>query len=327
MNQENSEREGIGAVRRASARRTQLHGLYVVDKPKGITSFDVVQRIRGSTGIRQIGHIGTLDPLATGVLPVCVGEATKLVPYLFSGKRRYAGECVLGLETDTEDITGTIVSKSDAANIPTHRIEEILQGLTGVQVQLAPLFSAVKYRGKPSYYWARKGIAVPRKERRIQVEAFDLSRREGDRICFDLLCSSGTYVRSLVGEVGRLLGCGACVTGLRRLQCGCFLVEDAVSLEHLATCLYEDGEGGGFFWPLIKLLPGFESVLVDEEMMQRLGKGMAIPYPEGVLCTLKGAERGAKIKVIYNNTVVALAEPDSVKGETVLRPIRILHTT
>jgi tRNA pseudouridine55 synthase len=258
------------------------------------------------------------------VLPICTGEATKLVPY-FSEKRRYDGEFLLGTETDTQDITGNIICRKDATHIPTSRIEEIFKALTGVQHQLTPQFSATKYKGKPSYYWARKGMVVPRKERCVHIETLHLVGRERQRVFFDLLCSSGTYVRSIVSDVGRLLGCGACLTGLRRLQCGSFPLEYALPLDRLESAIEDESEAP-WFWPMIKLLPDFESIRVDETMVRKLRTGIAIPYNQLSFQNQIRIESGRKFKVIYNNTIVALGEFRTLREQMMLQPIRILHT-
>ena len=325
MGQQNNRHGAQGIDRRKGCARRNHHGLFIVDKPRGISSFDVVKRLRRSTGIKKIGHTGTLDPLATGVLPVCVGEATKLAQYLVSERRRYHGEFLLGLETDTDDITGNVIRKKDAANIQTPRIRGVFQTFVGIHPQLPPQFSALKYRGRPAYYWARKGIAVPLRERPVTIEAFHLTDREDQKISFDLLCLSGTYVRALAFQVGRQLECGACLSALRRVECGSLLEEYAVPLERLEASIKEQCEDS-WLWPMTTLLPTIEPVVVEAEVARKLLNGASIPMNNLSLTGRLATEPGSKVKVIYNDTIIAVAEMQQLNDHLVVQPRRILHT-
>lgn len=302
-------------------------GLFVVDKPSGISSFEVVRRIRKATRARRVGHTGTLDPLASGVLPVCVGEATKLASLLTAGKRRYCGTFILGIETDTLDITGKILRRQDASGIPTGRIEEVSVLLASAGYQTPPQFSAIKYKGKPSYYWARRGIDVPLQARAVRIDGFLIRERNGERVSFDLVCSSGTYVRSLVAEIGTALGCGACLSELRRTACGPFSIEDAVDLDHLLETLRRDAGGTPYLVPMSALLPELGSVPVDQAAAERVRHGGLLPWSAVCDGLAQGFACGTKVKIMYNDSMIALGEVRLSNGRPVVAPIRVFEPT
>lgn len=215
-----------------------------VDKPAGRTSRQVTGLVAGLAGTRKAGHAGTLDPLATGVLLVCVGRATLLTSYLGSGTRRYRVRALLGVETDTYDIDGSVTATADASGVDAAAVREAAGGLTGRTVQVPPPFSAVRRGGRRLYEYARRGLEPPRVERDITVDAIvveGLGRgARGPEAVLDVTCGPGTYVRSLVRDIGRSLGCGATVAALRRVRSGEFLVKDCVTL----ACLEGSGIEG-----------------------------------------------------------------------------------
>lgn len=214
-------------------------GVLLIDKPSGITSRQAVSRIKSLTGVKKAGHTGTLDPLATGLLLVCLGRATLLSGILSEGVKRYWVEARLGIETDTLDTDGEIVRRYETVDVSLKDIEKIIDSYIGVIEQVPPEYSAVKHCGKPLYSYARRGIKVDREPRKVIVKRIDLiSFKEENndvRIELDVFCGPGTYIRSLVSDIGTVMGCGACVSGLRRLQSGKFLIEGAVELEHLTS--------------------------------------------------------------------------------------------
>jgi len=328
MNQYSSEEPGRDLrCRPPAAAARGCDGLFVVDKPSGISSFEVVRRIRKATRARRVGHTGTLDPLASGVLPVCVGEATKLASLLASGKRHYRGTFILGVETDTLDITGRILRRQDASGIPTGRIEEASALLAATGYQTPPQFSAIKYKGKPSYYWARRGIKVPLQARAVRIEGFCIRERSGERVSFDLVCSSGTYVRSLVAEIGAALGCGACLSELRRMACGQFCIEDAVDLERLLEALRRDASSTPYLVPMTALLPELGSVPVDQAAAERVRHGGLVPWSAVCSGLAPGFSCGTKVKILHNDSMIALGECRLSAGLPVLAPIRVFEPT
>lgn len=209
-----------------------IDGVILVDKPTGISSNHVLQKVRGMFAAQKAGHTGALDPLATGMLPVCLGEATKFSQYLLDSDKRYQVVAHLGVRTDTSDADGEVVAEKPV-QVTVEQVESALEQFRGPIKQVPTMFSALKYQGKPLYEYARKGIEVPREARPITVYAFDIVKLEGDRLTMDVHCSKGTYVRTLVDDLGEVLGCGAHVAALRRTQVADYPVDQMFSLEQL----------------------------------------------------------------------------------------------
>jgi tRNA pseudouridine55 synthase len=210
-----------------------VNGVVVIDKPRGPTSFDVIARVRRAAGERRVGHAGTLDPMASGVLPVCVGEATKLVPFLQAGEKVYEAEARLGVATDTLDAEGRVVEERDASRVTRADVEAALLGFVGRIMQVPPMHSALRVGGKRLYELARAGVEVEREPREVEVSEARLMEFsvEERRVRFVIRCGKGTYIRSLAGDLGARLGVGAHLTALRRLRVGVFTVDDAVPLD------------------------------------------------------------------------------------------------
>jgi tRNA pseudouridine55 synthase len=214
-------------------------GVLVVDKPQGLTSRRVAAQVGSLAGNVKSGHTGTLDPLATGVLVVCLGRATLLTRFLGAGPKEYDVEVLLGVETDTYDLEGAVVQVREASRVGFDEIESILGGFRGNIQQLAPPYSAVKHKGRRLYEYARQGIDVERKPRKVDIESIEitsLNDSEGKKLLrLKIICGPGAYVRSLAHDIGQRLGCGACVTGLRRLRSGAFSIDRAVTLDKLVS--------------------------------------------------------------------------------------------
>ena len=215
-------------------RQADLPAVLLVDKPEGPSSHDVVQVARRALGVRRVGHAGTLDPFATGLLLLCVGRATRLVEYFHLLSKVYSATAVLGVETDTEDRTGTVVERSDAWRAVTREdIDRAAEGLRGEQAQVPPAFSAKKVAGRRAYEAARAGEALDLAAQSIRVHSLEVLDVRPPEVDFVADVSTGTYVRSLARDLGRRLGCGAHLGALRRLSIGPFTVADAVSLPDL----------------------------------------------------------------------------------------------
>ncbi len=209
-------------------------GLLNIDKPGGQTSHDVVNRLRQVTGQRRVGHAGTLDPLATGVLLVCVGRATRLLEYLVGQSKRYTAVIRLGQSTDTYDADGTVVAKRPLA-FNQADLARALSQFQGEIEQLPPLYSSVKVKGQPLYKLARRGIEVERQPRTVTIYELNIIQYNPPNLEIDLFCSSGTYVRSLAHDLGETLNCGGHIAALRRTAVGAFTADTAVSLDHLSA--------------------------------------------------------------------------------------------
>lgn len=213
----------------------ELHGLLLVDKPEGLTSAAVVARVKRVLGQRKVGHLGTLDPFATGLLPVCIGEGTKIAPFLADDVKSYVGEIVLGVATDTLDRTGAVVEELPVPPWSTERLAKALVGFRGDVSQTPPMYSALKRGGVPLYRLARAGQSIEREPRPVRITVFDAAWIATDRLRFAVTCSRGTYVRVLAEDLGRALGTCAHLASLRRTVCGAFDVSAAVRLDDLET--------------------------------------------------------------------------------------------
>jgi tRNA pseudouridine55 synthase len=210
-----------------------MDGLLVMDKQGGPTSFEVVRKVRALTSAAKAGHTGTLDPMATGVLPVALGEATKLAGLLTEGDKAYDAVVRLGLETDTLDVTGTVKRTAEVPPLSEARLEAVLQPFRGSFLQTPPMVSAVKVRGRRLYTLARKGEEVERAARPVTVHALVLRDFSATDVTLSVRCSKGFFVRVLAEELGRALGCGGCLKGLRRTASGPFTLDRALTLERL----------------------------------------------------------------------------------------------
>jgi tRNA pseudouridine55 synthase len=210
-----------------------MEGIAIINKPPGITSHDVVSRVRRIFNMRRVGHAGTLDPLATGVLVILLGKSTKLFDKFVAFDKAYAATLKLGTQTTSADITGTVIELKPFEDITKDQVTETLAQFLGESEQFPPMVSAVKYKGERLYKLARKGVVVDRPSRRIRIDKLKLVDFKLPEVKFYLECSKGTYVRTLAEDVGQRLGCGACITQIERTKVGPFLIEDAVKLEEL----------------------------------------------------------------------------------------------
>jgi tRNA pseudouridine55 synthase len=218
-----------------------VNGVLVLDKPPGMSSASAVDHVKKRLGVKRAGHGGTLDPIATGVLPICLGEATKLAAYLLADDKAYEAEAALGIETDTLDRTGDVVATRSCEGVTRERIENVLASMLGEQDQVPPMFSAIKQGGVRLYERARAGEEVERAPRRVRIDRLELlgfepadsERRRPPRFRVAIACSKGTYVRTLVADIGTALGCGAHMTELRRTQSGRFTLAMAHDLDRM----------------------------------------------------------------------------------------------
>jgi len=218
-----------------------MNGLLIINKPKGWTSHDVVAKLRGLLGVRKIGHTGTLDPDATGVLCICIGKATKLADYLSEVDKEYRAIMKLGVITDTQDATGKVLNETVSFNITREDAEEAFRKFSGKIVQIPPMYSAIKVGGVPLYRLARKGKEIPRKPREVFIRDIKLLDFSVPLIKFDVTCSKGTYIRTLCADIGNYLGVGAHMWSLDRLRSGDYTLKDALNIEDVER-LIKTGE-------------------------------------------------------------------------------------
>ncbi len=248
-----------------------MDGVINVCKPKGISSFQVVRELKKLTGKCKIGHTGTLDPLASGVLPICIGKATKITEYIMENHKVYVATLKLGQESDTYDLEGTIISTKEVKFITDEEIKDILSDFTGEIMQVPPMYSALKQGGKRLYELARQGIEVEREPRKINIYNIELLKLDLPFVTMRVKCSKGTYVRSLCKDIGDKVGCGAIMTELIREETGPFSLSNAVDLNNINNCNIED-----YLLPIEKVLSCYEKIEVDDKFFKLLYNGVSV---------------------------------------------------
>ncbi len=253
-----------------------LDGIVLLDKPGGLSSNQALQRVRHLFRAAKGGHTGSLDPLATGLLPLCFGEATKIAGLLLGARKAYACEAELGRTTDTDDAEGDVLQERPVPAVDAARLEQALAALRGTIRQRAPIYSALKQGGEPLYAKARRGETIEAPEREVVIDRLDVVAHRGNRLELHVECGSGTYIRSLVRDLGEALGCGAHVTSLRRLWIEPFTAPAMHTLDTLQA-LAESGDEaiGACLLPIEAGLAGFPAVAVDAEGAVRLAHGQA----------------------------------------------------
>lgn len=273
------------------------NGILNINKPEGWTSQDVVAKLRGRLHIRRVGHTGTLDPMATGVLPVCFGKATRIIEYYDDDFKTYEAEMKLGMETDTLDITGTVL-ETKPVDVSEEDVIQAIDSFRGWITQIPPKYSALKVNGKPLYKYAREGVEVEIKSRKIYVE--DIQPVEvnlgENRILFRVTCSKGTYIRTICDDIGKKLGCGGTMTALQRIQSGCFRVEDARTLPEILEMTDEELE---------------RCVIPMDETLVHLGR-IELKSMESVPFYYNGRE----IDTGYVNVLASPAVPEAMQEES-----------
>ena len=252
-----------------------MNGILVLNKPAGPTSFDMVRLVKRLTGLRRVGHGGTLDPAASGVLPILLGQATRISEYLLTGRKAYRAELHLGVVTNTYDSEGEILSNVDASDATEAQVESALAAFRGASLQTPPMHSAIKQKGQPLYKLARQGIEVKREPRAVEVYRLDLCRWQPPKFTLEVECSKGTYIRSLAHDLGTALGYGAHLRSLVRTRVGPFSITDALGMEALF-----DAAHGGYLhtcafamdWPLMDI----PAAILDSDEVAEVRQGRSI---------------------------------------------------
>lgn len=300
--------------------KNAIDGWLVIDKPEGMGSTQVVSTLKRLLHPMKIGHAGTLDPLASGVLPIALGKATRLIPYAMDGEKIYEFDVTWGSETNTDDAEGIVTYTSP--NRPTkEQLESVLPRFIGQVMQMPPAYSALKINGKRAYGLARAGQTVELKERPVLIKSLEISRHTPAVTRFCVTCGKGTYVRALGRDLGRILGCYGHITHLRRLKCGPFRVQDAILL---ATCeKTEYKETAQWVLPLETVLDDILVLAVKEEDIRRLIQGQALSRKLFMTQYPTGVPENTVFKVFFSNQLVALVHSVSAA----IRPLRIFTTT
>ena len=253
-----------------------IHGVLNVYKEKGYTSHDVVAKLRGITGQKKIGHTGTLDPDATGVLPVCLGKATKLCDMLTDKDKTYEAVLLLGVSTDTQDAGGEVLGTSDTAGLGEEEVREAIQSFVGGYDQVPPMYSALKVGGKKLYELAREGKVVERKARPVDIYQIRVLKLELPRVWMEVSCSKGTYIRTLCHDIGEKLGCGGCMEELIRTKVSSFLLSDSLTLEDISKRM-QDGTLGEVLVPVDAMFGGYRKIAVKEPWISLARNGNSLP--------------------------------------------------
>jgi tRNA pseudouridine55 synthase len=290
-----------------------ISGVLNVDKPQGWTSHDVVARVRQIANQRRVGHTGTLDPMARGVLLICLGRATRIAEYLTDTHKRYCATIRFGIETDTWDAEGTVVSERAAGAVTRSAVEAALPHFRGAIQQVPPMYSALKYQGQPLHRLARRGTTVERPARHIIIHRLDIVSWEPPDLGLMIECSKGTYIRSLAHDLGQMLGVGAHLVELVRTAVGPFALPDAVSLETLAAEAQGDCWGGHLL-SMFEALSHLPHVIVDEARIGRLRHGQAVviepPMGASLCCAYDSQHR--LVAVLHPGTEDGLWQPRKV---------------
>ena len=240
-----------------------IHGIINVYKEKGFTSHDVVAKLRGIAGQKKIGHTGTLDPDAVGVLPVCLGKATKLCDLLTDKDKTYETVLLLGKTTDTQDITGKILEEKSTEALQEDMVRRVIEGFIGDYEQIPPMYSALKVNGKKLYELAREGKVIERKARPVKILNIRILKMDLPRVRMEISCSKGTYIRTLCHDIGEKLGCGGCMESLIRTQVSAFKIEDAKTLDEIEE-LKQEGKLEEILIPVDEMFPSYPKIMVKE---------------------------------------------------------------
>ena len=286
-----------------------MDGIVVINKPHKTTSHQVVQSVRRLFAGSKAGHSGTLDPIATGVLPVCLGRATRLVEYIIEHPKSYRAALTLGKTTDTDDSAGQVIDVSTPPDLQVNQVKEILSRFQGDIEQLPPHYSAVKYKGKPLYRWAREGEKVPRKIRQAKIYELKLLEYHPDRepqLVLDVQCSRGTYIRTLAYDLGQAIGCGGHLYSLTRLAVGPFVIENSYTPGQLSEMKAADRIKNAI-WPMDSALGMMPALVIDDQEVMALKNGQIVFLKDlagqefsGIVIsdsTHNGLKKGFKVRI------------------------------
>ncbi|MCE5322804.1 tRNA pseudouridine(55) synthase TruB [bacterium] len=297
-----------------------MDGVVNIRKTSGPTSHDVVYDIRRIFGQKRVGHAGTLDPMATGVLVVCLGKATRFVEYLMGTTKEYIAEMVLGQSTDSEDSTGTIISETDASSVTREALESAIKSFVGEITQIPPMVSAVKHEGQRLYKLARQGKSVERKGRQVTIHSIDLLDFTAGKLAqarIRVKCSSGTYIRTLCSDIGDTLGCGAHMSALERTRVGSFTIENAVTIDQLYTAK-DEGRLDSLVTDINTALCEMPSVTLSDQGADdiRYGRPAVIGDEH---------ETGKTVRALsFDGELLAIGEVVDLDGSRVLKPKKVL---
>ncbi|MFZ3576649.1 tRNA pseudouridine(55) synthase TruB [Virgibacillus sp. DJP39] len=292
-----------------------MNGILPLWKPAGMTSHDCVSRIRKLFGTKKVGHTGTLDPQVEGVLPICIGQATKIVPFLTDTKKVYIAELSLGTSTDTEDAEGEIIAKKEVQHVPSsEEIEKVLGEFRGKIIQVPPMYSAVKVNGKKLYEYARANEKVDRPKREVNIHHLQLLETDENKFKLKVVCSKGTYIRTLCVDIGKALGYPAHMSGLLRTETGSFTEEDTVSFKQIEEKA-DSQQQSELLFPIIRGLLHLDHYSVDDETSKKVLFGQKLTKPVINLST-------DQFVILYQGEVLAIYQTHPEKLNQI-KPVRV----
>lgn len=283
-----------------------MNGLILLDKPEGFTSFKAAAVLRRIYGTRRVGHTGTLDPMATGVLPILIGRATRLCSYVLEADKRYTAGVRLGVTTDTLDITGEVLSQCEPS-VSDEQLADALRFFTKTYDQIPPMFSAIKKDGVRLYDLARQGKEIEREPRTVTIHNIEFKSRNGNDFVIDVHCSKGTYIRSLADDIGKLLGCGATLISLRRTDAAGFSIADCKTVEEI------EADPAGCLLPADRAVPSFRSLNISEAQAKRFMNGAALSVDR--IRFYADAADNELFKTYTDGQFLGLSEFDKASGE------------
>jgi len=252
-----------------------MDGILNINKPQGKTSFSIVSLVKRLSGERRAGHAGTLDPAATGVLPVCLGQATRISEFIMEDSKVYRAGIELGVTTDTYDADGTVISRQHPAGLGVTDLEAALSVFLGTTHQVPPMYSAVKHRGKPLYKWARDGVTIERRSRPVDIYNLELVEWQPPVATIEVVCGKGTYIRSLAHDLGQALGCGAHLKSLVRSRYGIFDIKDALSIAQLEDA-FQYGYWQQYLYPIDAVLWRWAAIVVNDDVSEDIRNGRSL---------------------------------------------------
>ena len=301
--------------RRGGICKTQLSGIIVVDKPKDISSARVVADIKRLLDARKVGHAGTLDPFAEGVLVCCINDATRLARFLLAGNKTYEATLKLGIETDTQDLTGTVTATHRVGDWPDGKIKSSIKKFEGCIEQRPPVFSALKHKGTPLYKLARMGKPVQKPARQVHIGKISILEIKLPLVRFEVSCSAGTYIRTLCADIGKQLGCGAHLVTLRRTMSSGFKIQEAIPLRHLAERIQE----GGHRHLIIRMTDALKNIpvcIADQELIKKIRHGKPLKRSDIEIdpASVKPDDEVDRIKIVNgDNMLIAVLNYDKSK--------------
>ena len=297
-----------------------MKGILNILKPPGMTSFDVVGRIRKLLDIRKVGHTGTLDPDAVGILPICVGRATRIIEYMMDDHKFYRARITLGAETDTQDSKGKIIAENPVNNVDSDRIEEVLSQFRGKIEQIPPMVSAVKHNGKRLYELARKGIEVEREAREVEIYSLKLLDVDLPHFWVDVESSKGTYIRTLGVDIGRELGCGAHLSYLIRTRTGDFDLENSVTLAEIEQAVNED-RVSDILLPVDWAVRSFPKIIAKGRGIKKAKHGNKLQSNDYQKLSDQ-IQEGDLLRVYAEDKFISISKLDDLE-EGIIKPVKV----